>query len=438
MSAIRKFREASAQVYEDFTKIGENSSEQIIHGLELEGFILKPDGHIAPQSAQGILDKLDEGFDVESGGHQIEFQSEAVGLSHSNFDRLLDDIDSRYRSVRNVCEACGLRFVSRSIPLDLPFDIENELDLFTTDKFFADHRAHDQKIIGLLDKPFELKYYDGTTAFKMRDYTLGLALISGVHNNISFTKPQTAIRAYNLALQLIPIVCALGANGTSLAGRRLLKRDSRLHIGLMRENVLVEAERTPYLDAGLPLPLANGWGEYISRMAKIGFMLTSKELIDYEDDFEALFNNLREQSWAFVKIKIFPGNRLGIEFRPLSSQCNPEANVAFHMFVVWSIVSLLDKENFIFSQPSHLELDVREGLLNGPDAAVTLNGKLDTATNHFQELSTYVRSAVVEKQFATEEEFDRVVEAVRKAISFNSMELIDYDKYRNTIGDPFI
>ena len=93
----------------------------------------------------------------------------------------------------------------------------------------------------------------------MKDYTLGLSLISGVHNNISFTQPETVFMAFSMALELTPLFCALGANGSSLDGKCLLKRDNRLHIGLMSESLLVKLDHDPYLDAGLPVPLTNGW-----------------------------------------------------------------------------------------------------------------------------------------------------------------------------------
>ena len=320
----KEFQSASLEMFNHFKKANKTAPNHIIHGMELEGFILKPDGHIAAQSAQQILENLEGDFEVESGGHQIEFRSRPLTLTTTNYDELVDDIEQQRKLVDCACKKVGFDFVTRGIPLNLPNDLENELDLFTTDTFFTEHRAYDQEIMGLLDEPFQVKYKNGRTAFHMKDYTLGLSLISGVHNNISFTQPETAFMAFNMALQLTPLFCALGANGSSLDGKRLLKRDNRLHIGLMSESLLVKLDHDPYLDAGLPVPLTNGWDEYIHRLISLGFMLPDNELEEKKDDFLALYDNLREQSWAFAKIKIFPDSRLGIEFRPLSAQCNTE------------------------------------------------------------------------------------------------------------------
>ena len=90
----------------------------------------------------------------------------------------------------------------------------------------------------------------------------------------------------------------------------------------------------PYLDAGLPVPLTNRWMNIFIDLLSLGFILPDNELEEKKDDFLALYDNLREQAGLLPKIKIFPDSRLGIEFRPLSAQCNTESNVAFHMFII--------------------------------------------------------------------------------------------------------
>src|SRR5690606_23153677 len=137
---------------------------------------------------------------------------------------LFYDVQKQRKIVDRACLKKGFNFVTRSIPLNLPYDPENDLDLFTTDPFLVEHRAYDQEVMGLLEEPFEVKYRNGETAFSMRDFTLGLPLICGIHNNISFSQPETAFRAYNIALQIAPLICALGANGSTLDSKPLLKR----------------------------------------------------------------------------------------------------------------------------------------------------------------------------------------------------------------------
>ncbi|MDA3855954.1 MAG: hypothetical protein PF569_06835 [Candidatus Woesearchaeota archaeon] len=197
---------------------------------------------------------------------------------------------------------------------------------------------------------------------KMLNDNKSLAFVSGIHINIRPLNLEHCRKLFNVSLHLMPYLTGLTTNGGFL-NKLLDKKDYRLHIGMLDENLLNE----DYVyDCGLPDFYLDDIFDYFDKQ------LVKEPIyqVNNTDLEQSVIDSFRETSWSFIQIKIQKDNLL-LEYRPISVQMTSELIVSFHIYSLMLFEYFIERYDDILLTPINtLHKNLNCALKSGSDAII--------------------------------------------------------------------
>jgi hypothetical protein len=309
-------RAASARLAEC---IGEQNDKLLV-GFETEVSVVRRNDlePVSQETRDAIIADLDGFGDVELGAFQLELRTSPLDVLEIGFVGLceaLRGLERRARRAANKLGATILRCGFSPNPRDLGA-------IARTDalKYRAVPNYHDERRGGWVN----------TLVGRADPVDVGhasvIALANSVQFNVQVPDPGRAIAVANRLLSVTPDLCAVAANARFLAGRDLGLADGRMLVWERSHDTrgVIEFLADAPTRIGLPATYYVSLEDYLDRVASFPLIL---------DAPDAAFQVGIGLYWSDVRIK-FPGNRLVVEFRPLSVQPTAFEDVALFAAVL--------------------------------------------------------------------------------------------------------
>lgn len=196
---------------------GRFSSRPAVAGLELEAWLLDRDGRPAPRNMDLIERLGDPEVVPELAQFNVEFNVPPRPLAAAGIQGLMEDLERRWNGVERAATGIGVTTLSIGI---LPTVEAADLSLANVSPLHRYQALNEQVLRLRQGRPIRLDI-EGRERLRSEhsDVVIESAATSfQLHLQVPF---EQAVRAYNAAIAISPVMVAIAANSPFLFGKRL-------------------------------------------------------------------------------------------------------------------------------------------------------------------------------------------------------------------------
>lgn len=305
--------------------------ETVKVGLELEYSLLDSSFGQAPEQLRDtVIREVGDIAATELGASQIELRTDPIDVQEAQgFRAIYESLLGRQRQIQESARRLGMVLLSSGSNPFVPIeDIQrtNKPKYEIVPTFYNDNRGDVETIIG--EEGLDV----GEAAI--------MSLFNSVQANIEAKSFEDAIDKANRSFMVGPLVVAITSNARFVE----LKDSSFDDVRMMAWSLSHDTRSHSEINKGIPTRVGLP-ADYYKHLEEYFDDVSSYPLI--LDDIDHAFEVGIGLNWRDTRVK-FIGSSAVVEFRPVSSQPTPEANVAAMAFYVGRLLwSQKNKESLL-------------------------------------------------------------------------------------------